>query len=105
MSLDAGLLWGEAFITRYPSAKWSIGRRPKLSIDYQQPVIIGEDIYHSEFNPIREMIAFVDERLSGRKNKNSLNVISLYRAWLIGLDVHPDGLEPFRGPSSISDDK
>jgi hypothetical protein len=98
LCLDCGLLWGEVFCTRYIDAKWAVGKPPKSSIDYNQPIIVGVDLEGMEFNPIWEMTTWVQSEIERDASRFTVADISAIRAWELGLDDDPQGLNPSRRP-------
>lgn len=60
---DGGLLLGEIFRYRYPSAVWGICRTPVSDIDYGRPIIINPEVKREQFGPVREVTGAVGQRL------------------------------------------
>ena len=89
MVFDAGLLWGEVFRFRYPAGTWAIGEKPKSSINYGNPVIIGVDSTRFEFCPQRELGYQVAILLSGKSSHWTLSKLMKVRANQLGLGPDP----------------
>ena len=77
MCFDAGLLWGQAFLAKFPQAKWSIGKPPKLSFDFQYPVIVGVEDPREEFNPLRSFFWSISDIIEGEAYSWTLSSISV----------------------------
>ena len=67
MVFDAALLLGEVFRFRYPGATWSIGAKPKSSVNYGDPVVVGIDKFRMEFGVQMQMHGAVGLAMSNNQ--------------------------------------
>ena len=91
MIFDGGLLWGEAFRVRYPGAEWALAGKPKNSVHYGDPVLVGVKgaRFWPEFDPNMELTGFVGRVLDGAEDNWTLTMIMSYRAFSLGLGPDP----------------
>jgi len=89
MAFDGALLWGEVFRHRYPGANWAIGRKPKLSINYGDPVLVGPYQYLQQFGVRRELFAHVGCALLDKPLGWTLSGLIEMRAFGLGLGPDP----------------
>jgi len=89
MIFDGALLWGELFRHRYPDAKWAIGTKPRLSIDYGDPVLVGPYEHLSEFGLLGQLYGSVGCLLLGSPDKWTLTNLMRMRAFDLGLAPDP----------------
>ena len=89
LGFDAGLLWGDIFIRKYPSSHWAIGRGGKTCVDFQHPVITAQPPTYLDFNPIRELSVFIHRIVSEKPDRWKPSMITKHRAFALGLDVNP----------------
>lgn len=76
IGFDAGVVWGEIFITKYQNCRWAVGGHGKRSIDFQQPVIVGPERHGMEFNPIREFQTFLRGIASNSPDHRTISSVS-----------------------------
>jgi hypothetical protein len=89
MVFDGALLWGELFRQRYPEAKWTIGGKPKSSVDYGDPVLVGPYQHLMEFGIQRQLHGFVGSILLDKPFRRTLSSIVELRAFGLGLAPDP----------------
>jgi len=89
MVFDGALLWGEVFRHRYPEAKWAIGGKPRSSIDYGDPVLIGPYENLSEFGVRGQLFGAVGLLLFRLPNNWTLSALMRQRAFDLGLAPDP----------------
>jgi len=89
MLFDGALLWGEVFRHRYPEAKWSIGKKPRSSVDYGDPVLVGPYQHLSEFGVRRQLNGAVGRILLDAPDTWTLSNISRIRAFELGFAPDP----------------
>ena len=89
MVFDGALLWGEAFRLRYPHATWAIGAKPKSSICYGEPVLVGTRTNRQEFYPVTMLHGLVGRYLLGLENVRSLSWLMRMRAYELGFGPNP----------------
>lgn len=89
MIFDGALLWGEVFRHRYPEAKWAIGRKPKSSVDYGDPVLVGPYEHLSEFGLQRQLYGSVRSFLVEGRDSWTLSDLARMRAFELGLAPDP----------------
>ena len=91
MIFDGGLLWGEVFRVRYPGAEWALAGKPKNSVHYGDPVLVGVKgaRFWPEFDPNMELKGFVERLLDGVDDNWTLSMIMSYRAFRLGLGPNP----------------
>ena len=80
LSFDGSLLWGEAFRVMYPEAKWAVGGKPKSSVDYAEPVLIGPNSSPMEFGVVGELVMHVSTVLENDIERYSLLEVMQMRA-------------------------
>ena len=80
LAFDASLLWGEAFRVSYPEAKWAVGGKPKSSVDYAAPVLVGPKSHWMEFGVVRELVMHVSGSLQNEVDRFTLTEVMLVRA-------------------------
>jgi hypothetical protein len=77
--IDINFYFAEVFLRNNPSLKWSLLTKPKNSMDYNKPVIIGfksSDI----LNPLRIVYTCTLHVLDGKKDSNRL--YDAYNIWI-----------------------
>ena len=89
MISDASLLWGEAFRRIYPDSQWAIGAKPKSSIDFGYPLIIGIDKFRTQFNTRAMLYGDTCRLLLGFENDKSISWLTNKWAYLLGFIEDP----------------
>jgi hypothetical protein len=91
MVVDASLLWGEIFRQRYPQATWRTGAKPRNSIDYGWPVLVGHQKYQSEFNTYLFTKTEVFSAMLEAHSNWTLGKLTHVWAHRLGLGPDPNG--------------
>lgn len=77
LALDIGMYLSQVFLTNFPSLRWELPLRAKMSIDYGQPVLapFGRD----QFNPAQMIVTFAYGLETGTRTAADLRRI--YDTW------------------------
>lgn len=91
MVFDGALLWGEAFRLRYPAAAWQLAGKPRSSVYFGDPVLVGIDELRMEFDTQIDLHGFVGRILLNLEEGWAPSRIMKMRAFKLGLgpDLRP----------------